>query len=145
MNKRFATAGYLIVLGVVFALAAPAAMAQDTDGDGITDADETELYGTGPYDPDTDGDGIPDGDELAFAGDNWNDDADGDGLNRLLDRDSDNDGTPDGLEDADGDGIGDWFAFKLGIAPGAQPVITETYRYNTRSEIIYSGPVLSAE
>lgn len=117
----------------------------DTDGDGIIDDDETQLYGTDAGDPDTDGDGIPDGDELAFAGNAWSADPDGDGLNRLQDPDSDNDGVPDGLEDANGDGIGDWFAFRYGVVAGAQPVITKTYGYNTRNEIVNSESVLSTE
>ncbi|MCB9681248.1 MAG: FG-GAP repeat protein [Alphaproteobacteria bacterium] len=36
----------------------------DTDGDGLTDADETGVYGTDPNDPDTDGDGADDGEEV---------------------------------------------------------------------------------
>lgn len=36
----------------------------DTDGDGLTDYDETYLYGTLWDDPDSDGDGMPDGDEV---------------------------------------------------------------------------------
>jgi hypothetical protein len=63
----------------------------DTDGDGIPDDDETHIYGTDPHNADTDGDGITDGDELAFWGDNWNGDNDGDGIINLLDPD------PDGL------------------------------------------------
>ncbi len=50
----------------------------DTDGDGVADGDELNLYGTEPTLPDTDGDGLSDGDELFAAGTNpveW----DGDG------------------------------------------------------------------
>ena len=36
----------------------------DYDGDGLTDADEVDLYGTDPYRWDTDGDGYGDGEEL---------------------------------------------------------------------------------
>ncbi|MBW1812305.1 MAG: hypothetical protein JRJ39_01165, partial [Deltaproteobacteria bacterium] len=70
----------------------------DSDGDGITDVAEIDIYGTDPYNADTDGDGISDGDELAHWGDNWNQDGDGDGVINLLDDDSDNDGFPDGDE-----------------------------------------------
>ena len=35
----------------------------DSDGDGLTDADEA-TYGTDPHNPDTDGDGLTDGDEV---------------------------------------------------------------------------------
>lgn len=38
---------------------------EDTDGDGLTDIDETTIYGTDPNNPDTDGDGIWDGVEIA--------------------------------------------------------------------------------
>ncbi len=39
----------------------------DTDGDGISDWDETNIHGTNPNDPDSDNDGANDGDEL-YAG-----------------------------------------------------------------------------
>lgn len=38
----------------------------DTDGDGISDYDETKVYMTNPNDEDTDGDGIPDGAEMQY-------------------------------------------------------------------------------
>ncbi len=34
----------------------------DYDGDGVTDQDERNTYGSSPYDVDTDGDGVDDGD-----------------------------------------------------------------------------------
>ena len=37
---------------------------QDTDGDGLSDYDELNVYGTSPYLADTDSDGIPDGVEV---------------------------------------------------------------------------------
>lgn len=37
---------------------------QDSDHDGLTDYEETHIYGTDPANPDTDGDGMPDGDEV---------------------------------------------------------------------------------
>ncbi len=43
----------------------------DTDGDGMPDDDETDIYGTDPNNADTDGDGISDGDEVAYWGDSW--------------------------------------------------------------------------
>ncbi len=71
----------------------------DSDGDGITDIDETNIYGTDPNDPDSDDDGINDGDELDYWGNDWNNNFDGDGIqNDLLDDDSDNDGYLDGEE-----------------------------------------------
>lgn len=40
----------------------------DFDGDGLSDADETQTYGTNPQDADTDGDGYSDGDEILTLG-----------------------------------------------------------------------------
>ena len=37
----------------------------DTDSDGLTDLDETNIHKTDPNNPDTDGDGVNDGDEVA--------------------------------------------------------------------------------
>jgi dihydroxyacetone kinase DhaKLM complex PTS-EIIA-like component DhaM len=74
----------------------------DTDMDGILDQEELNVYGTDPNRADTDGDGINDGDELAFWKDQWNQDADGDGLINLLDRDADGDGIADGSDMSDG-------------------------------------------
>ncbi|MDP9367784.1 MAG: SH3 domain-containing protein [Chloroflexota bacterium] len=37
----------------------------DSDGDGLSDADETGIFGTDPLAFDTDGDGVGDGDEMA--------------------------------------------------------------------------------
>lgn len=70
----------------------------DTDGDGMPDDDETDIYGTDPSNADTDGDGVNDGDELAYWGDDWNADYDGDGLINLLDPDADGDSVSDGEE-----------------------------------------------
>ncbi|MDA3896073.1 MAG: hypothetical protein PF482_08000, partial [Desulfobacteraceae bacterium] len=96
--------------------------ATDTDSDGISDDNETTIYGTDPGLTDTDSDGIDDGDELNFWGDpGYLTDHDGDIAtypNNLLDPDSDNDGLLDGeevntygtspaLTDTDSDGIDD--------------------------------------
>ncbi len=64
----------------------------DTDGDGLSDAQELELM-TDPGDADSDDDGLLDGGEPNFA-----DDSDGDGVINALDPDSDNDGLLDGTE-----------------------------------------------
>jgi hypothetical protein len=70
----------------------------DTDGDGISDYDEINLYGTDHNKSDTDNDVIDDGEEIIFWGDNWRADDDQDGLINPLDSDSDNDGYTDGFE-----------------------------------------------
>jgi hypothetical protein len=59
----------------------PASTAPDTDGDGVTDREELNVYGTDPDTWDTDGDGLSDGDELYVAGTDpfvW--DTNGDGI-----------------------------------------------------------------
>jgi Bacterial TSP3 repeat len=49
---------------VGYLLLAPTAVAHDTDGDGLSDTEETLIYGTDPLLADTDGDSLPDRDEL---------------------------------------------------------------------------------
>lgn len=44
----------------------------DTDLDGLSDGAEVNLYGTDPTNPDTDGDGVNDGDEIAASTDPLN-------------------------------------------------------------------------
>jgi hypothetical protein len=44
------------------------ATAVDSDGDGIADVDESNIYGTDPYYWDTDGDGLGDGEEAFVTG-----------------------------------------------------------------------------
>ena len=70
----------------------------DTDGDGISDYNEVNSYGTDPSRADTDGDGLSDSEELAYWGNNWDADSDNDGLINLVDPDSDNDGLIDASE-----------------------------------------------
>jgi uncharacterized repeat protein (TIGR01451 family)/MYXO-CTERM domain-containing protein len=64
----------------------------DSDGDGLSDAEEIAL-GSDPHDADSDDDGVPDGAEANPA-----DDTDGDGKINVLDPDSDGDGLFDGTE-----------------------------------------------
>ena len=71
---------------------------QDSDADGITDLDESLLFGTNPYHADSDNDGIHDGEELDYWSGNLDGDYDGDGLVNILDEDSDGDGYRDGFE-----------------------------------------------
>ena len=90
----------------------------DLDGDGITNFDETTIYGTDPNNPDSDGDGINDGVEVANGSDpldpcspntnSLNCDSDGDGILNVdeiniygtdpFNPDTDGDGILDGIE-----------------------------------------------
>lgn len=52
----------------------------DTDGDGVADGDEINIYGTNPLNADTDGDGLTDGNELFWTNTDplkWDTDGDG--------------------------------------------------------------------
>jgi outer membrane protein OmpA-like peptidoglycan-associated protein len=101
----------------------------DTDGDGLTDAQEYNQYKTNPLIADSDGDGLSDGDELKTSNTSPVEaDTDGDGLTdsqelqkyktNPLKADSDGDGLADSAEinmhktdplkaDSDGDGLSD--------------------------------------
>lgn len=86
--------------------------AVDTDGDGLTDGDEVLVYGTAPLAPDSDGDGILDGDEVSQGTDPLSPasypgapvDSDGDGLPDSLEYEL---GTDPFVVDTDGDGLTD--------------------------------------
>ncbi|MGC6493509.1 MAG: hypothetical protein ACON5B_11780, partial [Myxococcota bacterium] len=78
----------------------------DSDGDGLSNTDETGIHGTDPFNPDTDGDGLDDGAEVNVHETN------------PLDADTDDDGLTDGDEvdeyetdpnsaDSDSDGLQD--------------------------------------
>ncbi|MEQ9299086.1 MAG: T9SS type A sorting domain-containing protein [Cyclobacteriaceae bacterium] len=90
---------FLILFATLFALAT-IAFAQDTDGDGLPDSDEINLYDTDPNDSDTDDDGLTDGFEVdnIDAGDPGDDATGFD----PLDPDVDDDGLLDGQETAAG-------------------------------------------
>jgi pSer/pThr/pTyr-binding forkhead associated (FHA) protein len=60
----------------------------DTDGDGLTDYEETKIYGTDPLNQDTDGDTLPDGVEVKQMG------------TSPKNRDTDGDGIPDNIDPA---------------------------------------------
>ncbi len=101
----------------------------DTDGDGLSDGEEVNVYKTDPLKADSDGDGLSDSDELKKYNTNANKaDSDGDGLSdgdevlkhrtNASNADSDGDGLNDGAEinthktdalktDTDGDGLSD--------------------------------------
>ena len=118
---------------------------EDSDGDGILDADEINIYGTDPMVSDTDGDGLDDGDEINTHGTNpLVADTDGDGLtdgqevnthgtNPLV-ADTDGDGLTDGQEvnthgtdplvaDTDGDGLTDGQEVNI---YGTDPLVADT-------------------
>ena len=59
----------------------------DTDGDGLTDAQEAE-HGSDPSNPDTDADGLIDGEEVFLGTDPTNPDTDGDGTDDLTEEQS---------------------------------------------------------
>ena len=65
---------------------APISSTTDTDGDGLIDSDEINVWGTDPNNPDTDGDGLPDGSEVHNLG------------TSPTTADTDGDGIPDGVE-----------------------------------------------
>lgn len=109
----------------------------DTDGDGLTDAEEAAL-GTDPANPDSDDDGISDGDEVnVWGSDPLNLDSDGDTLydggeliygTSILNPDTDGDEISDGDEvyfietdptnpDTDGDGVSDGQEVRNGTDP----------------------------
>lgn len=79
----------------------------DSDGDGLTDGEETQVYGTDPLNPDTDGDGIQDGVEVhdGLCTDPLLSDTDGDDLSDGV-GESDA-GTDPCNYDTDADGLGD--------------------------------------
>ena len=74
----------------------------DTDGDGLTDDDETNIYGTDPNDPDSDDDGLDDGEEVAFGSDPNMFDTDRDGYSDLVEQQNGTD--PYVRDDPDGPG-----------------------------------------
>ncbi|MDP7114847.1 MAG: hypothetical protein QGH45_22935 [Myxococcota bacterium] len=76
----------------------------DTDGDGLSNAEEADL-GTDPDLADTDGDGVDDGDELDDGTDPLEADSDGDGLDDGEEKDE---GCDPNDPDTDGDGYSDF-------------------------------------
>ncbi|CAA6827429.1 MAG: Calcium-binding acidic-repeat protein (ARP) [uncultured Sulfurovum sp.] len=104
------------------------ALELDSDGDGLSDADEENIYGTSPDNNDSDGDGLLDADEIRYGTSLDSNDSDGDGLldgdeihiydTNASNPDTDNDGLKDGDEikiydtnasnpDTDNDGLND--------------------------------------
>ena len=86
----------------------------DTDADGLSDAVEIYKYHTDPNNPDTDGDCIPDGLEVKYGTNplypDANVDTDGDGLTLLQEIQA---GTSPNNPDTDGDGLTDYQEFMI--------------------------------
>ena len=93
----------------------------DADEDGLTDTGEYEA-GTDPLNTDTDGDGLSDGDETAT--DPLNPDTDGDGLTDFDELNGDP-ATDPANPDSDGDGLSDSLEVLAGTDPNdpASPVV----------------------
>lgn len=114
----------------------------DSDGDGLTDAEEADL-GTNPNIADTDGGGVNDGDEM-LAGTNPLDpaddfappiDSDGDGLSDAEESDL---GTDPGQADTDGDRLDDGFEVNIyGTDPLARN--TDNDGLNDYVEVTFKG------
>ncbi len=86
----------------------------DGDGDGLTDDDETGIYGTNPTLTDTDGDGLSDYSEIILYGTNpGSEDTDGDGLTDVVETNTGtfvsatDTGTDPNNADTDGDSFTD--------------------------------------
>lgn len=92
----------------------------DSDGDGLTNFDETETHGTDPRKFDSDDDGIDDGTEIRVGLDpnvnDANDDPDGDGLTNAEEVAA---GTDFQNPDTDEDGVGDGYEVANGMNPQA--------------------------
>ncbi len=86
MNADMKLRGCVIFLGllvwfVIWTGGCGGAQVLDSDGDGLSDAEEIDIYGTDPFNADTDNDGLTDGQEVIFYGtDPKNPDSDGDGI-----------------------------------------------------------------
>jgi len=116
----------------------------DFDGDGVSDKDETEIYGTNPKIADTDGDGYTDWIELNRGYSPLNPK-----MVKLEDNDYDGDGLSDRMElnfhtdltnsDTDGDGYTDGEE----IAGGFNPLAGEGAKLEKRIEINTGAQVLS--
>ena len=106
-----ATNTAVIVKGSPYVSTVSAPPAVDSDGDGLTDDEET-LLGTDPNNPDSDGDDINDADEVVNGTNPNNADSDGDGV-----LDGDDVAPNDANSDSDGDGLSDSDELAIGTNP----------------------------
>jgi len=114
--------------------------AADTDGDGLSDSSETNIYNTSPTAADTDLDGLSDGAEVQTH------------QTDPLSVDTDNDGLTDGEEvgtygtdpnegDSDGDGLGDQEEVSLhGTDPNRADSDGDGLNDRSEIQIFYSDP-----
>jgi formylglycine-generating enzyme required for sulfatase activity len=109
--------------GSLTSLSATLVVRPDADGDGLTDAEETDVYHTRPDLADSDGDSLSDFVETqTFLTNPLLADTDGDSLN---DGDENTLGTNLLAADTDGDGINDGAEVQQGRSPSiAEPVVT---------------------
>lgn len=110
----------------------------DSDGDGLTDAEE-DLLGTDPNNADSDGDGLGDGDEVNTYGTNpLLSDTDGDGLSDGMEIGLQEFGCPDPLvADTDGDGLSDGQENSLGLDPCVDDDIDADGLFDAQEILIY--------
>ena len=86
----------------------------DTDGDGLKDGEEVNIYGSDPLNLDTDGDGLDDGFEVESGSSPIAEDVDGDGLSDAKELEI---GTSPTEKDTDGDGIDDGWEYAYELNP----------------------------
>lgn len=118
--SRVIAVAWVFVLGLGFSASAQAQTFDDTDGDGLSDRLELEVFHTDLNKADSDGDGYLDRAEIVVGYSPL-------GLGRLIDKDADKDGLVDRLEllfetdpltiDTDGDQVSDGKEVVRGISP----------------------------
>lgn len=104
----------------------------DSDGDGLTDAEEKEL-GLSPDSADSDGDGFDDADEINFGSDPLAADADADGLQDGEEAEA---GTDPNAADTDADGYNDADEIATGHSPtdAADMIYIGGWPYNSNKD-----------
>jgi hypothetical protein len=130
-NKNLFNFAFFIFIAfffLFFTSAVQAAEAVDSDGDGVNDYDEINIYHTDPNKADTDGDGYNDKKELINGFSPW------EKTNKKLEEtDFDKDGLTDRMElnfhvdptvaDTDGDGHSDGAEVKAGYDPASSTLV----------------------
>ena len=111
----------------------------DTDGDGLTDSEETNMYDTNMSNPDSDGDGLTDYEEVMnYHTDPNVIDSDGDGLSDYAEVKTY--GTNPTKADSDGDGISDSQELANGTDPLVAPlaISPSTYLFNSSGSVEFT-------